>query len=110
MQNKRPIAAFLSQALGPRKKGLSTDDKELKALLTAVQKRRHGILVFEKDHVNSSFKHLLARTEVFPFLAAQGLKPIDGSRNQYTRKRGVKTAAADALSRRMGDLTFLKER
>lgn len=48
MQNKRPIAAFLSQALGPRKKGLSTYDKELKALLTAVQKRRHGILFFEK--------------------------------------------------------------
>jgi hypothetical protein len=87
MQNKRPIAAFLSQALGPRKKGLSTYDKELKALLTAVQKRRHGILFFEKDH--ESLKHLLEQ-KCSHSLQHKGLSRLMGlDRNHYTIKKGV---------------------
>lgn len=43
MQGGRPIA-YLSKSLGIRNQGLSTYEKELLALFTAVTKRRHYLI------------------------------------------------------------------
>lgn len=66
-QEKKPIA-FFSKALGPSALGLSTYEKELKAILLAIEKRRHYLqirpLVIKKDHL--SFKHLLEQKLTHP--------------------------------------------
>lgn len=48
---------------------------------------------------------------MFPFLATQGLKPIDGSRSKplYNKKRGVKTRLLMLfLEEKNGRLYFIK--
>jgi RNase H-like domain found in reverse transcriptase len=58
MQGRRPIA-FLSKALGVKNKLLSTYEKELLALLTAVQKWRHYLqgqsFIIKTDHLSLKF-------------------------------------------------------
>jgi len=60
MQDKQPLA-FLSQKLGPKNQGLSTYEKELQALITAVTKWRHYLIgspfVIKTDQIN--LKNLL---------------------------------------------------
>jgi RNase H-like domain found in reverse transcriptase/Reverse transcriptase (RNA-dependent DNA polymerase) len=60
MQEKRPIA-YMSKALGTKNQALSTYEKELMALLAAVQKWRHYLqgkpFIIKTDHI--SLKHLL---------------------------------------------------
>jgi hypothetical protein len=62
MQNKQPIA-YYSKAMGVKYQALSTYEKELMALVSAVQKWRHylqnGRFVIRTDH--ESFKHLLSQ-------------------------------------------------
>jgi RNase H-like domain found in reverse transcriptase len=60
MQGRKPIA-YLSKALGMKNQHLSTYEKELPALLTAVQRWRHYLqgmpFVIKTNHI--SLKHLL---------------------------------------------------
>jgi RNase H-like domain found in reverse transcriptase len=60
MQHRKPIA-YLSKKLGIKNQGLSTYEKELLALITAVTKWKHYLIgnefVIKTDQVSS--KHLL---------------------------------------------------
>jgi RNase H-like domain found in reverse transcriptase/Reverse transcriptase (RNA-dependent DNA polymerase)/Integrase zinc binding domain/Integrase core domain len=102
MQDKRPIA-YLSKALGKRNQALSTYEKELLALLTAVQKWRHYLegqpFIIKTDHI--SLKHLLEQ-RLTHALQHKGLCKLLGLQYEIQYKKGVENKAADALSRRPG--------
>ncbi|KAJ3685964.1 hypothetical protein LUZ61_015128 [Rhynchospora tenuis] len=99
MQNNRPIA-YLSKSLGLRNQGLSTYEKELLALLTAVSKWRHyligGSFVIKTDQI--SLKHLLEQ-RVTTALQHKGLCKLLGLNYTIEYKKGKENKVADALSR-----------
>jgi RNase H-like domain found in reverse transcriptase/Integrase zinc binding domain/Integrase core domain/Reverse transcriptase (RNA-dependent DNA polymerase) len=99
MQEKRPVA-YLSKALGIRNQALSTYEKELLALLTAVTKWRHYLqgkpFTIKTDHI--SLKHLLEQ-RLTHTLQHKGLCKLLGLDYKIEYKKGVENKAADALSR-----------
>ncbi|KAJ4812719.1 polyprotein [Rhynchospora pubera] len=99
MQNHKPIA-FLSKSLGVKSQALSTYEKELLALLTAVKKWRHYLManpfVIRTDQI--SLKHLLEQ-KVTTALQHKGLCTLLGLNYTIEYKRGKENKVADALSR-----------
>ncbi|KAJ3688355.1 hypothetical protein LUZ61_017519 [Rhynchospora tenuis] len=99
MQNKRPIAYF-SKSLGLKNQSLSTYEKELLALLSAVKKWRHYLLgapfVIRTDQI--SLKHLLEQ-RVSTTLQHKGLCKLLGLDYVIEYKKGKDNTVADALSR-----------
>jgi Reverse transcriptase (RNA-dependent DNA polymerase)/RNase H-like domain found in reverse transcriptase len=103
IQGKRPIA-YLSKALGVKNQGLSTYEKELLAVLTAVQKSRHYLygkpFIIKTDHI--SLKHLLEQ-RLTHSLQHKGLCKLLGLDYVIQYKKRIENRAADALSRRSSD-------
>ncbi|KAJ3703306.1 hypothetical protein LUZ61_007011 [Rhynchospora tenuis] len=104
MQERRPLAYF-SNGLSPKNQGLSTYEKELLALVSAVTKWKHYLMgdtfVIRTDHI--SLKHLLEQ-RVNTAMQHKSLSKLLG---YYTieYKKGASNVVADALSRREGYLT-----
>jgi RNase H-like domain found in reverse transcriptase/Integrase zinc binding domain len=99
MQEGRPIA-FLSKKLGVKNQGLSTYEKELLALYTAISKWRHYLLgaefVIKTNHIN--LKYLLEQRVNTP-MQHKGLRKLLGLNYKIQYKKGVDNKVADALSR-----------
>jgi RNase H-like domain found in reverse transcriptase/Integrase zinc binding domain len=99
MQKKRPVA-YLSKALGIKNQTLSTYEKELLALLTAVTKWRHYLqgnpFTIKTDHI--SLKHLLEQ-RLTHTLQHKSLCKLLGLDYKIEYKKGVENKAAYALSR-----------
>ncbi|XP_078167208.1 uncharacterized protein LOC144561976 [Carex rostrata] len=102
MQCKRPIA-FFSKKLGVKSQALSTYEKELLALFTAVSKWKHYLLggefVIRTDQI--SLKYLLEQKVNTP-MQHKGLSKLLGLNYKIEYKKGVENKVADALSRREG--------
>lgn len=100
MQNKRP-SAFLSKKLGVKSRGLSTYEKELLALLTAVTKWRHyvigGIFVIKTDQI--SLNHLLEQM-INTAMQHNRLSKLLGLDYRVEYKKGIENKVVDVLSRR----------
>jgi RNase H-like domain found in reverse transcriptase len=88
MQSNRPIA-YLSKNLGIKNQALSTYEKELLALFTAVTKWKHYLIdnefIIKTDQI--SLKHLLDQ------------KVNTALQHKSTTQKGVDNKVADALSR-----------
>ncbi|KAJ4772249.1 polyprotein [Rhynchospora pubera] len=99
MQNNKPIA-YLSKSLGVKNQGLSTYEKELLALLTAVKRWRHYLVgapfIIRTDQI--SLKHLLEQ-RVSTTLQHKGLCTLLGLDYVIEYKKGKENRVADALSR-----------
>ncbi|KAJ4764940.1 polyprotein [Rhynchospora pubera] len=102
MQDNKPLA-FLSKSLGVKNQGLSTYEKELLALLTAVKKWRHYLLgqpfVIRTDQI--SLKHLLEQ-KITTALQHKGMCTLLGLNYTIEYKKGKENKVADALSRVTG--------
>ena len=100
MQEGRPIA-FLSKTLPLRKKCLSAYERELWALIYAVDKWRTYLFghsfVIKTDH--QSLKYLLEQ-RVTSMLQQKWLTKLMGLDYQIVYKQGSENKVADALSRR----------
>ncbi|KAJ3684911.1 hypothetical protein LUZ61_014075 [Rhynchospora tenuis] len=100
MQEKRPLA-FFSKGLGIKNQSLSTYEKELLALVSAVQKWRHYLLgcsfVIRTDHI--SLKHLLEQ-RINTSMQHKSLSKLLGLNYTIEYKKGSTNLVADALSRR----------
>lgn len=103
MQEGHSIA-YLSKALGPRNLGLSVYEKELLAILLAVQKWRPYLLwgTFTIRTDQQSLKHLLEQKISTP-LQHKYLAKLLGFNYSIEYKKGIENQAADALSRRDAD-------
>ncbi|WMV35274.1 hypothetical protein MTR67_028659 [Solanum verrucosum] len=101
MQDKRPVA-FLSQSLSRKHQGLSTYEKELIALLLAVEKWRHYLhpqhFIVKTDHFSLKF---LQNQKITTALQHKGLTKLMGLSFEIQYKKGVENVVADALSRKM---------
>lgn len=95
--------AFLSRALGPRTRGLSTYEKESLVILLAVDYWRpylqHAEFVIMSDQKSLSF--LTEQTASTPW-QQKTLTKLAGLRYRILYKKGAENRAADALSRRLG--------
>ncbi|KAJ1701330.1 hypothetical protein LUZ63_001109 [Rhynchospora breviuscula] len=102
MQGNKPIA-YLSKSLGIRNQGLSTYEKELLALITAVKKWKHYLLgqtfIIRTDQI--SLKHLLEQ-KVTNALQHRSLCILLGLDYKIEYKKGKENKVADALSRVQG--------
>lgn len=99
-QNNKPIA-FMSQALSPKHLGLSTYEKELIALLLAVEKWRHYLqphhFVIKTDHFSLKF---LRDQRITASLQHKGVTKLLGLSYEMHYRQGKENVVADALSRR----------
>lgn len=99
MQKGQPIA-FFSQSLCPRNQALSTYEKELLALMTAVTKWNHYLngskFIIKTDH--ASLKHLKEQ-RLSNILQQKWLIKLMGHDYTIEYKKGKENKAADALSR-----------
>jgi hypothetical protein len=102
MQNNRPIA-FLSKALKGKALHMSTYEKELFALVTAVQKWRPYLLgqSFLVKTDQQSLKFLLEQKVGTPF-QQKWITKLLGYDFVVEYKKGVENRVADALSRKEG--------
>jgi hypothetical protein len=100
MQDGHPLA-FLSKALGPKARGLSTYEKEYMAILLAVQQwcpyLQQGEFLIHIDHkslsqLNEQRLHTVWKHKVFTKLL--------GLQYKVVYKKGTENRVADALSRR----------
>ncbi|XP_060181956.1 uncharacterized protein LOC132611554 [Lycium barbarum] len=100
MQERRPLA-FMSQMLSKRHMGLSTYEKELIALLMAVDRWRHYLhpnhFIIKTDHFSLKF---LQEQKINTCLQHKGLTKLMGLSYEIHYKKGVENLVADALSRR----------
>ncbi|XP_019238918.1 PREDICTED: uncharacterized protein LOC109218971 [Nicotiana attenuata] len=100
MQNHKAIA-FLSQALCPKHLGLTTYEKELLALLMAVDKWRHYLqpnhFIIRTDHFSLKF---LKDQRVTTTLQHKGVSKLMGLSYEIQFRKGVDNVVADALSRK----------
>lgn len=100
MQAHRPLA-FISKAFPPRNMGLSAYEKELWALIHAVQKWRTYLFgnhfIIKTDH--QSLKYLLEQ-KVITMLQQKWLSKLVGLNYTISYKKGIENKVADALSRR----------
>lgn len=99
-QGGRPIA-YLSQALSPKHLRLSTYEKELIALLIAVDKWRHYLqprpFVIKTDHFSLKF---LRDQMITTSLQQKGITKLLGLHYDIQYRKGAENLVADALSRR----------
>ncbi|GJX65905.1 retrotransposon-related protein, partial [Tanacetum coccineum] len=99
MKHGHPIA-FISKALSPRNLLLSTYERELLAVIHAVQKWGHYILdrrfIIKTDQ--ESFKYLLEHKLATPF-QQKWISKFFGLDYEMQYKKGVENKVADALSR-----------
>ncbi|XP_066160673.1 uncharacterized protein [Oryza sativa Japonica Group] len=99
-QEKHPIA-YLSRALGPKTRGLSTYEKEYMAIILAVEHWRpylqQGEFIILTDH--HSLMHLTEQRLHTPWQQKAFTKLL-GLQYKICYRKGVSNAAADALSRR----------
>lgn len=99
MQDSRPIA-YLSKALAPKHLGLSTYEKEMLAVIMAVQKWRTYLLgqqfIIRTDH--QAIKHI-AEQKITTNLQQRWLSKLLGYDYLVTYKKGKENLVADALSR-----------
>jgi hypothetical protein len=102
MQQGHPLA-FISRALGPKNRGLSTYEKEYLAILVAVDHWRHYLqsgefIIFTDQcsliHLNEQRLHTPWQQKVFTKLL--------GLQYRIVYKKGSDNRVADALSRRGG--------
>ncbi|XP_059292482.1 uncharacterized protein LOC132045931 [Lycium ferocissimum] len=100
MQERRPLA-FMSQMLSKRHMGLSTYEKELIALLMAVDRWRHYLhpnhFIIKTDHFSLKF---LQEQKINTCLQHKGLTKLMGLSFEIHYKKGVENLVANALSRR----------
>ncbi|KAJ3686458.1 hypothetical protein LUZ61_015622 [Rhynchospora tenuis] len=100
MQGRRPLA-FFSKGLRVKNQALSTYEKELLAVVTAVTKWRHylmgGPFVIRTDHI--SLKHLLEQ-RINTAMQHRSLSKLLGLHYTIEYKKGSSNLVADALSRR----------
>jgi hypothetical protein len=100
LQNDHPLA-FVSKALGPRNKGLSTYEKEYMAILLAVDQWRsylqHSEFLIKTDH--ASLSHLTDQRLNTPWQHKVFTK-LMGLNYRISYKKGSEKRVADALSRR----------
>ena len=100
MQKGHPIA-FLSKALGPKNRGLSTYEKECLAILMAMDKWRpylqRGEFVIKTDQ--KALTHLDDQRQSTPWQHRAPTKLL-GLNYKIIYKKGYENRAADALSRR----------
>jgi len=101
LQKGHPLA-YLSKALGPRSRGLSTYEKEYLAILEAVQQWRHYlqfgefiIYTDQKSLVQLSEQRLHTQWQQKVFTRLLGLQ------YRIVYKKGADNRVADALSRRI---------
>lgn len=99
-QNGKPVA-YLSKALGPKNAVMSTYEREMLAIVTAVQKWRHYLgmnhFVIRTDH--QALKYFLTQ-KVTTLLQQKWLTKLLGLDYEIQYKRGIENTAADSLSRR----------
>jgi len=99
LQKEHPIA-FVSKALGPRTRGLSTYEKEYMAILLAVEHWRpyiqHGEFLIRTDH--ASLAHLQDQRLHTPWQHKVFSKLL-GLQYLIVYKKGSENRVADALSR-----------
>ncbi|MCI13162.1 Ty3/gypsy retrotransposon protein, partial [Trifolium medium] len=102
MQNKHPIA-YISKSLGPRQHAMSVYERELLAIIYAVQKwgayLSHAPFIIKTDQ--KSIKHILEQKLNTPFQQAWVSK-LMGFEFEIQYKEGNTNLAADALSRKEG--------
>jgi hypothetical protein len=100
MQNHHPIA-FISKALGPNLKGLSTYEKEYVAIVLAVDQWR-SYLQLEKFHIYTDQKCLIHLNEQRLHTSWQQkiFTKLLGLSYKIIYKKGADNNATDALSRR----------
>jgi hypothetical protein len=100
MQQEHPIA-FVSKALGPRNRGLSTYEKEYMAILLAVEQWRpylqHREFLIRTDH--ASLAHLQSQRLHTPW-QHKVLSNLIGMQLRIVYKKGSENRVADALSHR----------
>lgn len=103
MQEGHPLA-FLSKALGPRNRGLSTYEKECLAILLAIDHWRSYLqgaeFVIRTDQ--RSLIHLGDQKLATPW-QQKALTKLMGLQYRLVYKKGSENSAADALSRRVAD-------
>ncbi|XP_071902780.1 uncharacterized protein [Coffea arabica] len=103
MQQRQPLA-YMSQALGAKNQALSIYEKELLALIVAVNKWRHYLLgshfIIRIDH--HSQKYLLEQ-KIWTPLQQKWLTKLMRYDYEIQFKRGRENVVADALSRRGKD-------
>lgn len=100
IQKNHPLA-FVSKALGPRNRGLSTYEKEYMAILLAVEQWRsylqHSEFIIRTDH--ASLAHLQDQRLHTPWQHKVFTK-LMGLQYCIVYKKGCENRVADALSRR----------
>jgi hypothetical protein len=102
MQNKHPIA-YISKALGPKQQAMSIYERELLAIVYAIQKwstylaYRHFIIKTDQK----SIKFMLEQRLNTPFQQVWMAK-LMGYDFEIHYKEGAENVAADALSRKSG--------
>ena len=100
LQKEHPLA-FVSKALGPRNRGLSTYEKEYMAILLAVDQWRsylqHDEFLIRTDH--ASLAHLTDQRLHTPWQHKVYTK-LMGLQYKIVYKKGCENCVADALSRR----------
>ncbi|XP_070665927.1 uncharacterized protein [Malus domestica] len=108
-QNGRPIA-FTSQALGPRNQALSTYERELIAIVSAVKKWHNYLqgrhFIIKTDH--SSLKYFLSQRTNTPFQQKWVAKLL-GFDYEIQYRQGHDNIVADALSRVVGSSQLQEE-
>ena len=99
MQEGRPLA-FISQALASRHEGLSIYEKELLAVLIAVDKWRHYLegatFVIKTDHKSLKF---LLQQKLYTQLQKKGMTKLMGLDYIIQYKKGKENIAINALYR-----------
>ncbi|KAK8949103.1 hypothetical protein KSP39_PZI005439 [Platanthera zijinensis] len=97
---KERLIAFFSKALGPKNVGLSTYEKELLAIVLAVQHWRHYLVgcsfIIRTDH--QSLKFMLEQKFATP-VQQRYMSKLMGYEFTVQYKRGKETVCVDALSR-----------
>lgn len=100
MQEGKPLA-YISQGLAPKHLGLSVYDKELIAVLVAVEKWRHYLennqFVIKTDHESLQF---LLQQRLHTHLQQKGISRLLGLDYTIQYRRGKENLVADALSRK----------
>lgn len=100
MQNHHPLA-FISKALGPKSRGLSTYEKEYMAILMAVQQWRpylqHGEFHIYTDQRSLS---LLSEQRLHTEWQQKVFTRLLGLQYKIIYKKGCENRVADALSRK----------
>lgn len=100
LQNGHPLA-FISKALGPKSRGLSTYEKEYMAILLAVQQWRpylqHGEFVIFTDQRSLS---MLSEQRLHTTWQQKVFTKLLGLQYRIVYKKGSENRVADALSRK----------